>query len=113
MARAGGGTAEFILNLSRLKEQVVLQFKRALQPAITDLKFDWQVDEQVNVCETSLGPRRASVSFYSKTHFSSGPLPSVGVSTRCDSKTILFLPQGATSVGQRGAELVPRNYCGF
>lgn len=49
MARAGGGTAEFILNLSRLKEQVVLQFKRALQPAITDLKFDWQVREPVNV----------------------------------------------------------------
>lgn len=42
MARAGGGAAEFILDLKRLKEQVLLQFKRALQPSITALQFDWQ-----------------------------------------------------------------------
>ena len=42
MARAGGGAAEFILEEKDLAAQVLRQFRRAMQPAITALKLDWQ-----------------------------------------------------------------------
>ena len=41
MARAGGGAAEFILEEKNLVDKVLRQFRRALQPAITNLNLDW------------------------------------------------------------------------
>lgn len=50
-----------------------------------------------------LGSQCTSFPVHSKTHFSSGPLPSVGVPARCNRKAIFFLPYGTTSFRQRGA----------
>jgi Ca-activated chloride channel family protein len=41
LARAGGGTAEFIYPGERLEAKVVRQFGRLLSPALTDVRLDW------------------------------------------------------------------------
>ena len=41
LARAGGGTAEFIYPGERIEPKVVRQFGRLLSPALTDVKIDW------------------------------------------------------------------------
>jgi uncharacterized protein YegL len=41
MAEAGEGKAEFILSGENMDEKVLRQLKRALKPALTDIKMDW------------------------------------------------------------------------
>lgn len=41
MARAGGGSAEFISPGERIEKKVLRQLRRALVPALTDVKVDW------------------------------------------------------------------------
>jgi Ca-activated chloride channel family protein len=41
MARAGGGTAEFIYPGERIEKKVLRQLKKALAPGLTDVKVDW------------------------------------------------------------------------
>ena len=41
LARAGGGTAEFIFPGERIEPKVVRQFGRLLSPALTNVRIDW------------------------------------------------------------------------
>src|SRR5699024_1957397 len=41
LARAGGGTAEFIHPGERIEPKVVRQFGRLLSPALTDVRMSW------------------------------------------------------------------------
>ncbi len=41
LARAGGGTAEFIYPGERIEPKIVRQFGRLLSPALTDVTIDW------------------------------------------------------------------------
>jgi Ca-activated chloride channel family protein len=41
MARAGGGAAEFIYPGERVEAKVIRQLKKALGPAVTNVKIDW------------------------------------------------------------------------
>jgi hypothetical protein len=41
LARAGGGTAEFIYPGERIEPKVVRQFGRLLSPSLTDVRMDW------------------------------------------------------------------------
>jgi len=41
LARAGGGSAEFIYPGERMEAKIVRQFGRLLSPALTDLRMDW------------------------------------------------------------------------
>jgi Ca-activated chloride channel family protein len=42
MARAGGGSAEFIAPGERLEAKVLRQLQKALAPAVSDVKLDWE-----------------------------------------------------------------------
>jgi len=41
LARAGGGVAEFVYPGERIEPKVVRLFRRALSPALTDVRLDW------------------------------------------------------------------------
>ena len=41
LARAGGGSAEFIYPGERIERKVVRQFGRLLSPALTDVRLEW------------------------------------------------------------------------
>jgi hypothetical protein len=41
MAEAGEGKAEFIFSGESMEEKVLRQLKRALKPALTDIKVNW------------------------------------------------------------------------
>ncbi len=41
LARAGGGAAEFVYPGERIEPKVVRLFRRALSPALTDVRLDW------------------------------------------------------------------------
>ena len=41
LARAGGGVAEFVYPGERIEPKVARLFRRALSPALTDVRLDW------------------------------------------------------------------------
>ena len=55
LARAGGGTAEFIFPGERIEPKVVRQFGRLLSPALTNVRIDWG-GSNVTAATTSLPP---------------------------------------------------------
>jgi Ca-activated chloride channel homolog len=55
LARAGGGVAEFVYPGERIEPKVVRLFRRALSPALTDVRLDWGEMAAMTVPST-LGP---------------------------------------------------------
>ena len=55
LARAGGGTAEFIFPGERIEPKVVRQFGRLLSPALTNVRIDWG-GSNVTAATSSLPP---------------------------------------------------------
>jgi hypothetical protein len=56
MAEAGEGKAEFISSEESMDEKVLRQLKRALKPALTDIKVDWESIETVEQTPFHLPP---------------------------------------------------------
>jgi hypothetical protein len=57
IAKAGEGFSEILKDNSQIEEKVISQLKKALQPALTDLKVDWSdVDPKCNQTPFNLPP---------------------------------------------------------
>ena len=56
LARAGGGTAEFIYPGERIEPKVVRQFARLLSPAITDARLEWVGAESLHQSPARIPP---------------------------------------------------------
>jgi Ca-activated chloride channel family protein len=99
LARAGGGTAEFVYPGERIEPKVVRLFRRALSPALTDVHLDWS-GMTVTAVPATVGPL-----------FADEPLRVYGLMNEIGSGTVTLQARGASgpmswSLDVRAADVI-------
>jgi von Willebrand factor type A domain len=99
LARAGGGTAEFVYPGERIEPKVVRLFRRALSPALTDVHLDWG-GMTVTAVPATVGPL-----------FADEPLRVYGLMNQIGSGTVTLQARGASgpmswSLDVRAADVI-------
>lgn len=99
LARAGGGVAEFVYPGERIEGKVVRLFRRALAPALTDVRLDWG-GMTVTTAPSTVGPL-----------FADEPMRVYGLMRESASGTVTLHARGAAgpmswSLDVRPADLV-------